>query len=177
MSYLTPLELTKIGFCQVGDNVQLSSKASVYDAKRISLGSNVRIDDFCVLSGNITIGDNVHLSTHVSLTASIEPLIIGDGSTLSYGSKLFTASDDFGGDYMFNPTYSLSHRNIDHKSIVLGKFVAVGALCAIMPGSHLGTGAVVGAMSLVKGNLRPWTIYVGTPVRVLRERSRGLLDL
>lgn len=176
MSYLSLKELKNIGFYQVGDNVKISSKASIYEVERISLGSNIRIDDFCVLSGNISIGNNVHLSTHVSLTATIEPLLVDEGSTISYGSKLFTASDDFGGDYMFNPTYSLSERNVIHRSITIEKFVAIGALCTIMPGSHIGTGAVVGAMSLVKGNLNPWTIYVGTPVRVLQERKRGLLD-
>ena len=176
MSYLSPVELKKIGFLELGHNVKISSKTTVYSADKIKLGSNIRIDDFCVLSGNIAISDNVHLSTHVALTATLEPLIVGKGSTISYGSKLFTASDDFGGDFMFNPTYDLSERNVVHAPIVIEEFVAIGALCTVMPGSLLGNGVAVGAMSLVKGSLEPWSIYAGTPLRFLRKRSQKLLE-
>jgi acetyltransferase-like isoleucine patch superfamily enzyme len=176
MSYLTPDELKEIGFLEIGHNVKISTNATVYAANRIKLGSNIRIDDFCVLSGNILIGDNVHLSTHVAITATQESLNIGRGSTISYGSKIFTASDDFGGDFMFNSTYNLSQRNVLHAPIVIGEFVAIGALCTVMPGSLLGSGVALGAMSLVSGTLEPWNIYVGTPARFLRARSKKLLD-
>lgn len=177
MSYLSPDEIQTFGFLELGQNVKISSNATVYSAERIKLGNNIRIDDFCVLSGNISIGDNVHLSTHVALTATQEPLIVGRGSTISYGSKLFTATDDFGGDFMFNSTYDSNQRNVVHSPIIIEEFVAIGALCTVMPGSFLGNGVAVGAMSLVKGTLEPWSIYVGTPVRFLRERSKKLLDL
>ncbi len=177
MSYLSLDELNDIGFYSIGKNVKISSKSSIYSPETISIGNNVRIDDFCVLSGNIFISNNVHLSTHVSLTATFEQLSVGEGSTISYGSKLFTASDDFGGDYMFNPTYNQDQRNVFHAPITIGKFVAIGALCTVMPGSYLGSGAAVGAMSLVKGHLEPWNIYIGTPARILRKRNEGLLDI
>ncbi len=176
MSYLSPDELKEFGFLELGHNVKISRYTTIYSANTIKLGSNIRIDDFCVLSGNIIIGDHVHLSTHVVLTATRERLIIGKGSTISYGSKLFTASDDFGGDYMFNSTYDLGQRNVFHAPIVIEEFVAIGALCTVMPGSHLGNGVAVGAMSLVKGSLEPWSIYVGAPAKFLRKRGKRLLD-
>ena len=48
-------ELKEFGFAKVGINVLISRKASIYGAKNMSIGSNVRIDDFCILSGKITI--------------------------------------------------------------------------------------------------------------------------
>ena len=59
-----------LGFASVGENVQISDRASFYGSNRISLGSNVRIDDFCVFSagvGGISIGDYVHVAVYSSL--------------------------------------------------------------------------------------------------------------
>ena len=50
MSFLTYKQLSKIGFLSLGENVLLSEKASIYNAPKIHIGSNVRIDDFCILS-------------------------------------------------------------------------------------------------------------------------------
>jgi hypothetical protein len=41
---------------EVGKNVKLSGKANIYNPERISIGSNVRIDTFCIRSGGVKIG-------------------------------------------------------------------------------------------------------------------------
>ena len=43
-------ELEAIGFAQLGENVKISKKASIYGAANISIGNHVRIDDFCIIS-------------------------------------------------------------------------------------------------------------------------------
>jgi acetyltransferase-like isoleucine patch superfamily enzyme len=37
-----------------------------------------------------------------------------------------------------------------------------------------GEGAVLGAMSLVKESLEPWSIYAGVPARFIKPRSRDV---
>ena len=49
MGVLSRLQLEDIGFKSVGKNVLISDKASIYGAGNISIGNNVRIDDFVVL--------------------------------------------------------------------------------------------------------------------------------
>ena len=44
-------ELKKIGFRSVGNNANVSRKASIYGAGYIDIGDNVRIDDFCIGTG------------------------------------------------------------------------------------------------------------------------------
>ena len=44
-------ELENIGFAEIGHNVLVSKKASIYKPELIEIGNNVRIDDFCILSG------------------------------------------------------------------------------------------------------------------------------
>ena len=59
--FLSDEELRKIGFKSLGTNVLISNKVSIYGAEFISIGDNVRIDDFCILSGKITFGNNIHI--------------------------------------------------------------------------------------------------------------------
>ena len=55
-------ELKKLGLKHYGNNVLISRKCSIYSPEKISIGNNVRIDDYCILSGNITIKNYVHIS-------------------------------------------------------------------------------------------------------------------
>ena len=49
-SFYSRSELEHIGFATIGKNVLLSRKASIYSPAMISIGDNVRIDDFCIVS-------------------------------------------------------------------------------------------------------------------------------
>jgi galactoside O-acetyltransferase len=70
---MAKLELSVIesmGFASVGKNVVISDKVSFYNCANISIGNNIQIDDFCVLSvgeGGIVIGNNVHIAVSSSL--------------------------------------------------------------------------------------------------------------
>lgn len=44
---------------KVGNNVKISRKSSIY-GYNIEIGDNVRIDDFCILSGKIRLGNYIH---------------------------------------------------------------------------------------------------------------------
>jgi len=52
-SFYTEDELKEIGLKSYGHNVLISRKANLYSVSEISIGNNVRIDDFCILSGKI----------------------------------------------------------------------------------------------------------------------------
>ena len=69
-SFLSEEELSSIGFLSYGKNLKISRKTSFYSPETISFGDNVRIDDFCILSGNIKIGSNIHISAYVALYGS-----------------------------------------------------------------------------------------------------------
>ena len=52
-SFYSPEELKSLELKEYGENVLISRKCSIYGAENIRLGSHVRIDDFCVLSGKV----------------------------------------------------------------------------------------------------------------------------
>ena len=61
-SFYSPEELKALGLKEYGEDVRISRKCSIYGAGKISLGSHVRIDDFCLLSGKISLGSYVHIA-------------------------------------------------------------------------------------------------------------------
>ena len=61
---------------------------------------------------------------------------------------------------------------------VIGNDVWIGQNATIMPGVHIGDGAIIGANSLVSKDIEPYTIVAGNPIRVIRKRfDDELIDL
>ena len=53
---------------------------------------------------------------------------------------------------------------------VIGNDVWIGQNSTILPGVHIGDGAIIGANSVVAGDVAPYTIVVGDPARPVRKR-------
>jgi len=174
-SFYSREELEEIGFKRVGTQVLISRKASFYQPGRISIGDHVRIDDFCILSGVITLGSYIHLSAHCCLYGS-QGIVMEDFSGLSPRVTVFSASDDFGGDFLIGPMVPDPYTHVTGGTIRIERYVQAGAGSVIFPGLTLHEGSVTGALSLVNRSLDAWTIYAGIPARAIRPRSRGLLQ-
>ena len=71
-SFYEKNELERLGIKKIGKNVLISRKASIYNPEEILIGNNVRIDDFCILSGKIKLGSNIHISSFCALYGNME---------------------------------------------------------------------------------------------------------
>lgn len=169
-------ELKKLGLKHYGKNVLISKKASLYGVSNISIGDNVRIDDFCILSGNITLGNNIHISAYSALYGGGE-IIIGDYSGCSAKCVLISASDDFSGEYMVGAVIDDKYTNVTKGKIILEEYVQLGANTIVLPNVTIKEGAVTGAMSLVNKDLEAWSINYGIPCKKQKDRSKKLLEL
>ena len=179
MAYYSQDELRALGLKDFGERVRISRKASIYGAAGITLGSDVRIDDFCVLSAGtdgMHLGSNIHVAVFCSLIgrARIE---LGDFTNLSSRVSIYSSSDDYSGEHMTNPTVPSELTGVEHARVVIGRHVIIGAGSVILPGAILEEGVAVGALSLVRGRCEAFGIYAGVPVRRLRARKRRLLEL
>ena len=137
MAALTRELVEKMGFCSLGENVNISDKAAFYGAARISLGNNVRIDHYCTLSagdGGINIGNYVHISVYASLIGA-EKITLSDFSGLSARVSIYSSSDDYSGSFMTNPTVPNIYTGAKHLQVRIGKHVIVGSGCVILPGA------------------------------------------
>lgn len=179
MSSLSKEELDKIGFKSLGKNVLISKMANIYLPELINIGNNVRIDDFVLLSGDITLGNNIHIAPYCALFggSSDDGIVMKNYSGLSAHVTIYSISDDYSGEFMTNPTVPSNYRNVKKGRVIINEHVIVGAASVILPGVEIGAGTAVGAMSLVEKSLPDWKICRGIPARVLKERSKKLIEL
>jgi galactoside O-acetyltransferase len=172
MGFLSELELSKIKG-SIGDNVLISDKCSIYTTTLV-IGDNVRIDDFCILSGRIVIGNNIHIGAYCGLYGKMG-IVMEDFTGLSPRCTIFSASDDFGGNYLISPMNSEECTNVTGGAVRLRKYVQIGAGTIIMPSLTIEEGSAIGAMSFVKHNVPEWEIWAGNPLKFIKTRKRGLL--
>jgi len=179
MAMLPREMIEKMGFSSVGENVQISDRASFYNTSKISLGSHVRIDDFCVLSAGsegISIGNYIHIAVYSSLIGAGK-IVLSDYCNLSSRVSIYSSNDDYSGSAMTNPTLPSQYSDVTHAEVFLGKHVIVGCGSVILPSVTLGEGVAIGALSLVTKDCDTFGIYAGNPARRIKERKRDLLEL
>jgi galactoside O-acetyltransferase len=174
MGFLSELELSKIKG-QIGDNVLISDKCSLY-TNNLIIGDNVRIDDFCILSGRIALGSNIHIGAYCGLYGK-EGIIMEDFTGLSPRCTIFSASDDFSGDFLISPMTPSEYTNVTGDRVIMRMYSQLGSGCIIMPGVVISEGAAVGAMSFVKKDIPSFEIWAGNPAKFIKQRSKELIKL
>lgn len=179
MAYLTQKQINEMGFKHVGENVLLSDKSSYYNCKNISIGSNVRIDDFCILSageGGIEVGNFVHIAVY-SLLIGAGKISIKDFVSISSRGSVYSSNDDYSGEFMMNPTLPSEFTNVVSGEIFIDKHVAIGSGAVILPNVHLKVGASIGALSLIVRDCESFYTYSGVPARKMMKRKENILEL
>lgn len=179
MSYYSQTELEQMAFAEVGNGVYISRKASVYGADKISIGNNVRIDDFCILSasvGRLTIGSNIHIACYSAIIGA-GVITLNDYCNISSRVSIYSSSDDYSGEYMTNPLIPKAFTNVNDSPVDIGKHVIIGCGTVILPGVTIGDGCAVGALSFVNRSLNSWGVYAGQPAKYVKARSKKLLLL
>jgi galactoside O-acetyltransferase len=177
MPFLNQEQLQVMGFKSLGRDVKVSDKASIIDASQIEIGDNSRIDDFCVVSGKVSIGRNVHIAVFCNVAGGETGIRFEDFSGLAYGCHLFTQSDDYEGRTLTNPTVPDKYKRERKEPIVIGRHSIVGTNSLIFPGVIVAEGTSIGALSMVTKSTEAWSVYFGCPAEKIRARKRDLLKL
>lgn len=177
MAFLNEKSLAALGFKYLGANVKISDKASIYNPELIEIGDDSRIDDFCVISGKVTIGKNVHIAVFCNVGGGEVGVTLEDFCGLAYGCHVFAQSDDYSGRTLTNPTVPDKFKNETKLPVYIKRHSIVGVSSVIFPGVTLEEGTSVGAMSLVTKSTDEWSVYFGVPAKRLKTRKRELLDL
>jgi acetyltransferase-like isoleucine patch superfamily enzyme len=140
------------------------------------------------LSPNITFGAGTVVKPFVVVQSSGGAVRFGQGCALSSFDHFSTGEGDvIVGDYVrFAPNCTIvggtkeirsrQTRIVDQpeaqpNGIVMGDDVLVGAGAVILPASHIGRGAVIGAGSVVRGEVPEYAIMAGFPARIIGHRE------
>ena len=112
-----------------------------------------------IIGKNTTVGKGVFINTgcHFQDQGGIT---LGDGTFLGNNVVLTTMNHDFDPEKR-STTYPAP--------IVTGKNVWIGSSVTVVPGVHIGDGAIIGAGSVVTKDIPPYTIAAGVPARVIRK--------
>jgi acetyltransferase-like isoleucine patch superfamily enzyme len=120
-------------------NISYGADIEVFKDAALSFGGNntININFTVICSERIDIGKHVHIGRNV------------------------TIRDNNGGHYINRQNYK------DSRPVVIEDNVWLGESCVIMPGVHIGEGAIIGACSFVGTNVPAYALVMGNPARVI----------
>lgn len=177
-NFLSEEELRELGIKEYGEDVLIGRHAVLYHPERLCLGNHVRIDDFTIISGKVTLGDYIHISQFCGLYGGDAGIVMEDFSGLSSKCSVYAASDDYTGASMTNPMVPAKYKPGSISSPVrIGKHAIIGCNSVVLPGVTVAEGTAVGSMSLCNRSTEEWFMYVGIPARKKGERRKDILEL
>ncbi len=157
----------RIFFLKTGYKVNLVKNMMLVN-KNIKLGKNVWIYPNVTIFGDglIEIGDKVSIGQGTIIYASKSGGVkIGNNTMIAAQSYIIDADHGMKfGKMMRDQVNTVA-------AIEIGEDVWLGANVTVLKGSKIGNGAVIGAKSLVKGEIPEYSICVGVPAKVKKYRS------
>jgi len=152
-------ELLALGFERVGQNLQISRKCSFYATKG-SIGDNVRIDDFCILKGQIVFGSYVHIGAFSMVSGAHGTVNLGDCTGLSAGVYVYTGTDIYAATSLSNPTIPENLVRTRKGNVAIRTGAVIGAHTIVLPNTVVGEGASIGAQCIAFGHIPRGAVVV-----------------
>jgi len=167
-----------LGIKNFGENVFISKKVSIYGGEKIRIGSNVRIDDYCVIAagGDLDLEGYNHIAPFCYINSKGR-VTLRMFSGLSSRCSIYSASDDYTGEHLTNPTVPKKYLKLSENPVTIGRHVVIGTGSSVLPGVTIGDFSAIGAHSLVNKNIPEGKIAAGVPAKVKRDRSLKMLEL
>jgi len=147
----------------------VSPRSQVQLSSRISFGKGSVVKPFAVIqtqTGAIAFGRECAVSSFNHISTGTEDVVIGDyvrlapSVTILGGSRNFKRRDEL-----------IIKQGSTNVGTRIGNDVLIGANVVVLPGCHVGDGAVVGAGSVVAAEVPPYTIVAGAPARIVGHRE------
>ncbi len=140
----------------------------------LKMGSHVRIYENVFVANNVEIGKYSYVS---SFTKIYENTIIGAFCSIGPNCMIGPGNHDYKKlsthpilyDKKWNNSLSKTI-NINNKKTIIENDVWIGCNAVILNGVRIGTGAVIGAGTIVTKDVPPYAIVVGNPGKVIKYR-------
>lgn len=94
-------------------------------------------------------------------------LTIGDRSIFGPYTMIHTANHG-----MDDPNLPVQAQGWNKEPVTVGDECWIGMGASILPGVTIGSGVVIGAGSVVVKDLEPYTVAVGNPAKVIKQRTQ-----
>jgi len=127
---------------KIGNDTSLGMHSTLLEAHNISIGNNCAIGQFCYLDGRGS-------------------LSIGNNVNIATRTSIYSGTHDH-----TSPKWEYIKR-----SVIIDDNVWIAGNAIILPGVHIGEGAIVGAGSVLISNVPPYQIFGGNPAKKIGERN------
>jgi len=171
-------QLKKSSFKSFGKNSLLGLNSTIIKPQFISIGNNSSICNGVELSCSETqttigklpelvIGDNVSIGEYTHITCA-NKLIIGNG--VLTGKKVLITDNAHGTSK--KETLDLApilREVVSNGPVIIEDNVWIGEKASIMPGVHIGKGAIIGANAVVTKDVPAYAVVGGNPAKIIKK--------
>ena len=159
---------TDPGLLHIGNNTRIERDVLIGEVMACS--HEVRIGRKCVIrdharigayGGPVTIGDNCGVGFGCVLRG---PIKMGSGSGIAQYTSIM------GVTHIYQDVEdSYRNKNVITKTVEIGDNVWIGGNCMLVAGVRIGRNTVIGANSVVTGDIPPYCVAAGCPARVIKR--------
>jgi serine acetyltransferase len=152
---------------------------SVFGERWIAIGADTLIGAFVTLSAGMVPGQDLGPDPVLRIG---DRCVIGRGSHIVAHQSLVIGDDVFTGPYVYitdqnhgyaDPEVPIGRQVPTNTAVSIGSGTWLGAGAIILPGARIGRNVVVGAGSVVRGEVPDRCVVAGVPARVVREYVAG----
>lgn len=136
----------QLNYVRQGWNIPIVNCACGKDNFIIGKGSHLKSDSYIEYSGGVKIGDYFHTGKGLTIFSTSHNYDLGD--KIPYGDEALK------------------------KEVVIGNWVWCGANVTILPGVHIGDGAVIGAGAVVTKDVPECAVVGGNPAKIIKYRDK-----
>jgi acetyltransferase-like isoleucine patch superfamily enzyme len=150
--------------------------ATIMNERYIRIGSGTVIGPDVALSAGMVPGQHCVTDPVVRIG---DRCLIGRGSGIVGHLAIDIGDDVWTGHYVYitdqnhgydDPRLPISKQSQPERPVIIGAGSWLGHGTVVLPGAHIGRHAVIGANSVVTGEIPDYSIAVGAPARVVRAQ-------
>ncbi len=167
---------------RMGRNVFLDVGVTIWQPGNVEIDDGAHLDTYVTVLGGweghgwVRVGKYVHVASYCVLSGR-GGLSLGDYSMVAAGSKIYSGSN-----YHTDPAHPdrpllsmssaapQSMQYVVEGPVTIEEYAFISLNTVVLPGVTVGKAAVVGAGSVVNADIPSFTVAVGSPARVVKQR-------
>lgn len=174
-SFLEILQIVRLEK-EFGCKIERNVKLEVVDFKNVHISKGVYVGSFTTihvkndrnkLNSYLEIGELTSIGELNNIRASGGKIIIGKNCLISQNVSVIAANHSISKMFPIIEQPWSEEKNF----VIIGDDVWIGAGAIILPGIRIGTGAIIGAGSIVTKDVEEYSIVLGIPAKKIGNRK------
>jgi|SRR5271157_616830 len=163
---------TKVRWWRLFYDIEAGRGTVIRELKYLSTDFGpIRIGHHCVinalaLAGPIEIGNNTLVNLHSDISGRDFKVAIGNDVLIAPRVSIIASTHNYQ-----KKDQLIRFQGTSGGDVVIGDDVWIGSNAVILPGVHIGNGAVIGANAVVNRDIPEYALAVGVPTKIIDYRE------